>query len=228
MRKKIKSNRSPLAQSRIDYITFGNPGEVRKLITRYGYEPPSSLADLSDAVKELIRQEGKKVVADLVQLHPDKEAILSVVREPVVVQKESGQQLSFDSNKEVNRTNTTGCSSCGKATKTEDNFCGCSHAYDGQGKDEDDTSKLSEAELLQRYENLSKKDLNVEQSKEAADEVTRIWNELRKRNGTGNGSNGFTPLSLREILLILSLTIMAGVFIGMGVQSFRSTLKAAQ
>lgn len=216
MRKKIKSGRSPLAQSRIDYIAYGNPNEVSDLIARYGYEPPQSLPDLSDAVKELIRLEGKKVVADLVQLHPDKEAILSVVRQPATPQKENDVQLSFDSSNEVATPVKSGCSSCGKQPASEDSFCGCSHAYDNS--QEENASKLTDAELLQRYESLSKKD----QSKDAIDQVTALWNELRKRNTDVNTGSGFSPLSMREILLILSLTIMAGVFIGMGFQSFRA------
>lgn len=64
--------------NRIDYIVYSNPKGVRQLIYKEGYEPPKSLADLTKVTKILIKKLGKVFIKKLVQLHPDRKAILQV------------------------------------------------------------------------------------------------------------------------------------------------------
>ena len=77
MSAKEKKQKQPKAQNRIDYIVYGNPRGARKLMDRHGYIPPNNLQDVSRAVKLLVKQKGKPFIKELLQIHPEKEAILN-------------------------------------------------------------------------------------------------------------------------------------------------------
>lgn len=227
MEQAIKPRRSKLAQSRIDYIVFGNPGPVRNMIYDYGYEPPRSLPDLSGAVRELIRQEGKKAVIDLVKLHPDRDAILGAEKETTIA---IGEGKSEDNKEPVKKEpdtkpqeqSYTGCAACAARGKSEDSYCGgCNHAYDESSSSAssiEDLSGLNAAELLARYEALSKQAAASPKNKQLATEATRIWNEIRQRNQNppkkdeGAGT-GFTLTPQQRVVLMIVTGILVGTLI---------------
>lgn len=237
--KAVSSKRSPLAQSRIDYIVFGNPRDVKRLVYDYGYEPPKSLPDLSEAVRQLIRQRGKKVVVDLVKLHPDREAFLAAFQETTVkpddkitegqetkeqkvkpekeVKPEAkpGEQKNLDKNESV-------CTSCGKPGKVEDSYCGCSHSYDEPSEGlKVDITELDLDALMLRYEKISKQSSANPGDKEVAAEATRIWNEIRLRNEKKKTKQSIFSLTRREALVMISLAIVAGILVGLGFKESR-------
>ncbi len=68
------------AQNSIDYMVFHIPHIARKILVDCGYEPLDDPSDLAKAIKELIKIKGKPIIEELLQHHPDKKAIISVVK----------------------------------------------------------------------------------------------------------------------------------------------------
>lgn len=237
------TKRSRYAQSRIDYIVYGNPAPVRKLVSDFGYEVPEKLKDLREVVKDLIREEGKSAVVELVKLHPDREAILGIERKPEaepqqqpvipasVVSAPVPPEEKTEAKKieqEPLETKKEKCSHCGKlsSTKTEDSYCGCNHSYnDGSTAiSADDLTKLTATELMARYENLTKQSASDPENKSIAEEATRTWNQLRQRNqnapAEAKASSDFT-VNLKEAFFIIGITMLGGLLIGVSVMVVR-------
>lgn len=235
-----KPKRSRFAQSRIDYIVFGNPQQVGKLLYDYGFVPPKSLEQLSEAVHELIRSKGRSVVADLVKLHPDREVILGLAEsatvpygDPKVKEQQEEPLKPEDETNEENKPSAPAdktkqkpeCATCGKRHQNEDSYCGCNHAYnsyDDPGTSKDNLGNLELSELMVRYEVLSKQSLANPENKATADEATRIWNEIRERNQSQKKKEPLFSIGYKEAFIILSLTIIAGILVGWGVRVPRS------
>ena len=120
-----RSKRSRFAQERIPYIVYGNPSGVRKLIHSYGFEVPENIHDLVDAARELISLERRDAVLDLIQLHPDKGAILKAT-----------EQDSF-------------CGACSSYSyNSEDNYCtGCGHMNYDDEPNKADTQSTAGVEI---------------------------------------------------------------------------------
>jgi hypothetical protein len=197
MRKKKTGipGRSKLAQSRIDYITFGNPVAVGKMLNDYGYEAPESLPELPGAVRELIRLEGKKAVADLVKLHPDRGAILETVNllPPATTVMTEHKKPEPENKKEATEGEKKNCrcESCAKRNRQEDSFCGCQHSYNSYNAFTQDTfdkiSAMETAELLRQYDVLRRKATANPSNKNLADETMLVWNEIRQRSNRAPG-----------------------------------------
>lgn len=62
--------------NRIDYIVYSNPTGARNIIDKYGYQAPSNKRELCAAMKQLVREQGKPVIKELLLIHPEKEIIL--------------------------------------------------------------------------------------------------------------------------------------------------------
>lgn len=160
-----KKNKKGLAQNSIDYIVYSNPAPVRKILYDCGYQAPRSLPLLVKATKELIQKEGTSVVQELLKVHPDKKAILSL------------------STKEKKKS----CNSCNHDNyNSEDNFCGsCGHSnYSGSGDEDsflDQFSDLSDTEVQKYYDRIRKKSNSNPEDQKLASEVQMVWNELRQR-----------------------------------------------
>ncbi len=103
-----------LGQNRIDYIVYHNILEAQKLLYDQGFESPEDPDDLVEAIKELVRKEGRVIIEALLKIHPDKKAILAI-NGTVKVCENCKEKLGQSKNK--------GCASCTKATAPlEDNF----------------------------------------------------------------------------------------------------------
>ena len=137
----MKRNNNPknLAQNRIDYIVFHNTDAANNLLFDYGFEKIESQQHLSQAVKELVKNKGRKVIKDLLAIHPDKAAIL-----------------------QVNTVIDSKCAACGKnavvhtersrSTKAE-NYCkSCGHSnYAGSGDEDSFLSQFSSYDDKENY-----------------------------------------------------------------------------
>jgi len=75
---KKKLNPSRYAQNRIEYIIYGNPKAARNLLYEYGYEIPENIKDVAKSFKLLIQKKGRKIIKDLILIHPEKDIILKV------------------------------------------------------------------------------------------------------------------------------------------------------
>jgi hypothetical protein len=240
MREKHKAarGRSKLAQSRIDYITYGNPVGVGKLLNDYGYEAPGTIPELPGAIRELIRMEGTKAITDLVKLHPDREVILKTANllpasttTPAPKQPEPIAENKKEEEREVKKESPV-CESCTKKTKREDSYCGCQHSYNSYDSydsfDEsilDKIASMETAELMKRYETLRKSATANPSNKNLADETMLVWNEIRQRTNraqaekpnakASESATGKTiPLSRQEGMLLFGITIALAVIIG--------------
>ncbi len=201
--------RSKHAQNRIAYIVYSNPAAVRKLIDEHGFEPPRHIHDLVEGTKQLVRRKGRKVVKELIKLHPDRKAILRV------------EKIKEDSY----------CSACSNYSYDPvDNFCGtCGHsAYTGQENRSDFLDQLIAMglkELEELYGNVVKKSNKDPNDKNLAEEVRLVWNELRlrKKEPITSKSTIDEPepeirdgilIKPKEAMLFLGLTLVAGGLIG--------------
>ena len=201
---KNTSKRSKFIQNRIDYIVYGNPKAVSRLIYDYGYEPPENPHDLVKAAKILIQKRGRKAVKELIKLHPDKKAILKVER---------GKEDNY-------------CGACGSYSyQPSDNYCGvCGHShYDGEGDKStflDQLVDMGKVELEEYYQSVLRKSNNNPDDSNLAEEVQIVWNELRNRKEENKQEvekeekehNEFRQA--KEGLIILGLVFIAGVLVG--------------
>lgn len=212
MRKKGKSHRSRFAQNRIEYIVYGNPEKAKQLVENYGFESPRDVHGLVGAVKELVRRKGRKVIKDLIKIHPDKRAIIKMSR-----QREDNY-----------------CGACNSHSyNPEDNFCGsCGHSnYTGDTDVGDFINKLvkmNTSELEKYYQDTMSKSNADPDNMDLADEVQIVWNELRqrktdKKEEEKEKKEEKSPLIppafvSQQGMVVLGLTLLAGVLVGASIK----------
>jgi hypothetical protein len=208
-----------IQRSRIDYIVNGNPEGVRKLVYDLGYEAPDNNKELSQVVRQLIRREGRSVTEALVKLHPDKEVILDLEKD----KKEEVKEVKVEK-KECDCNN---CQKKKEIKKAEDSFCGCQH-YSYTGSPEQKTENLASmamTELQSRYESLVKKSTEHPEDTSIQKQVMQAWDELRNRikndkdllektSEEKKDKASCVLVSYKEGLLILGLTLFAGLIMG--------------
>ncbi len=195
-----------LAQNSIDYIVLSNPDPIRKIIFDCGYEVPEDLHTLVKATKELIQKNGKSVISEVLQHHPDKKAILAL------------------NTKEKKKP----CNSCNNTNyNSEDNFCGvCGHSnYNGSGDEDsflDQFSDTSDKEVKSYYDRIVKKSNANPEDQKLASEVQMVWNEMRQRKGIESDKDS-KPTFLesqkasvvgKDEIVLLSVVFIAGYLVG--------------
>lgn len=189
------------AQNSIDYIVYHNPDSVGKFLYECGYEVPKNTHSLVKVIKELIQKEGKPIISELLKLHPDKKAILSVSKR----QKKP-------------------CNACGNDNYfDEDNFCGaCGHSnYNGSGDEDsflDQFTDKTDTELQRYYDKIVKKSNADPEDQKLAQEVQLVWNEIRQRKTQEDGSEKSQTLweliSNNNEVLVMGLIFIAGYLVG--------------
>ena len=165
MQNRNKKRRSRFAQNKIAYIVYNRQKEARELVNSYGYEAPKDVHSLVETVKLLVKKKGIKAIKDLIQIHPDKKAILKYGKP---------EEDNF-------------CGACGNSSYIpEDNYCGgCGHVnFTGSTDVGKFLSRLEnmETEALEKYyqEVLNRANKSPGDN-QLADEVQLVWNELRGR-----------------------------------------------
>ena len=154
-----------LGQNRIDYIVYHNILEAQKLLYDQGFESPEDPDDIVEAIKELVRKEGRVIIEALLKIHPDKKAILAIADLPKVCER-CKTKLGQSKNK--------GCASCSKATvPTEDNFLADPNALDDKarlnylvGKYTSNPSKENEKEVETHWDSIRTKPKEEEEEEE--------------------------------------------------------------
>ena len=198
----MKTTKGHSAPNSIEYIVKSNPGPVRKLIYDCGYEPPQRLRHLVKATKELVQKKGEPIIVELLEIHPDKNAIRSLP-----TKKKKG-----------------GCNACNNDSyNEEDNFCGaCGHSnYNGTGDEDsflDQFTDTSDKVLEKYYNHIVKKSNADPENQKLASEVQMVWNELRQRRAITSGdkpSNPSGPLLKgrvfkRDEIILMSLGFLGG------------------
>ena len=201
-----------LAQNRIDYIVYHNPEKVSDLLDGYGFEVPDNPTHLAEAMRELVRRRGRKVIKELIEIHPDKQAIL---------------KLNTDTNKSV-------CESCqNDSYNNEQNSCNsCGYSkYRGSVDQYSFINQFENYKLpeLQNYYNRILKESNKNPNeKSLAQEVQLVWNELRTRKAIAKKQAEYTPTKeklrfapTKEDLIIVGMVFFTGILIGNGL-TFKS------
>ncbi len=199
---------SKLAQNRIDYIVYHNVENVSNLLDEYGFVVPENPKHLAQAIRELVRKRGRKVIKQLIELHPDKETILklnSVV--PIKSVCESCQNDSY------NDTQNT-CDSCGYSKSS-----GSTNEYNFLNQFEN--YKLDELQAY--YDRILKESNKNPNDKKLAQEVQLVWNEIRTRKAIAKKQVEYAPTSgkfrftpTKEDLIIVGVVFITGIIIGNG------------
>ncbi|WP_010520464.1 hypothetical protein [Aquimarina agarivorans] len=196
-----------LAQNKIDYIVFHNPKKVSELLYNQGYEPPKDPIALSEAIKELSRKKGRTFIEDLVQLHPDKQTILSVNQSKAI----------------------SNCGACkNDSYNTEGNYCkSCGHSnYMGSGDEDSFLGQFEDYkdnELEKYYRDIVRKSNDAPENKNLAQEVQMIWNEIRKRKEKPSKPEQSPKeyqrkLISRDDLILIGVVFCAGALVGHGLK----------
>ena len=212
---KKQSNTNHLGQNKIDYIVFHNATDVSKLLENYGFEAPKHPKHLAEAIKELARKKGRKVIKELIKLHPDKQAILSISK---------SEEDSF-------------CGACSNDSyNTEGNFCkACGHSnYAGAGDEKSFMSQFEnykDRELERYYQTIVKKSNANPQDKNLAQEVQMVWNEIRTRKLAIKKEEATAPESSKRFgitkdeLILFGVVFIAGALVGHGLKFNFSNVK---
>ena len=207
--------RSKYAQNRIAYIVYGNPDGARKFLFDQGYHPPKNIHDLVKATKELVKNQGKSIVPHLLTIHPEKDLILKL-NQPESNQKED----SF-------------CGACGSSSfNPESNFCGAfgNSNFGGDsnldvGDYIDQLVDMTTSQLEKHYQEVLAASNKKPEDLSLMEEVQLVWNELRQRklsaeSPTKEEPKGKDRFSVsKDGLVILGLTLVAGVLIGSSIKS---------
>ncbi|WP_046756629.1 hypothetical protein [Kordia jejudonensis] len=201
-----------LAQNRIDYIVYHNSEKVSDMLEDYGFEVPENPKHLAEAMRELVRKRGRKIIKELIAIHPDKEAILKLEPKDNLSVCESCQNDSYS-----NATNS--CNSCGFSNyishQTEYSFT-------------DEYEHLSAEELQKLYDKILKESNLNPSDRKKAETVQKLWNELRvrkaiarkkKQPSTSTGKFKFGPTKVD--FMIIGVTLLIGIVIGSGL-NFKS------
>ncbi|WP_299213706.1 hypothetical protein [uncultured Dokdonia sp.] len=184
-----------LGQNRIDYIVYHNILEAQKLLYDEGFESVEDPEDLVDAIKELVREKGRKIIEALLKIHPDKKAILSMVSPPKVCE---------NCKTKLDDTKKSGCGSCKKASALpQDNFI----------------SESGETDRNTRLEALIKKHRATPNDSELEKEIEALWNSLRSDAPTPplkeelKTETSYALLTKRELGIYASI-FGVGMFMG--------------
>ena len=211
MQKQQHKKRSGFAQNKIAYIVYSKQKEARELVNNYGYEDPKDVHSLVETVKLLVKKKGRKVVKDLIQIHPDKKAI-----------------LKYSQPEEDNF-----CGACGNSTYIpEDNYCGgCGHVnFTGStdiGKFLNRLENLDTEALEKYYREILNKANKSPEDNRLADEVQLVWNELRQRmegikkekEEEKTEENSFYKHVKKSELTIAGVILLTGILIGSAFKS---------
>lgn len=195
------------AQNSIDYIIYSDPKQARRLLDQYGYAAPGNVHQLVQTVKRVVRRKGKPFIRELLEIHPDRKALLSIVQ-----------------NREAHY-----CHACSSYSyQPEGNYCGtCGHsAYTGPDSQSGFLKRLAGmglSELETLYQNIVAQSNKEPQNQTLSEEVRLVWNELRtrKKDTPAPASDSTKPhaesgirVRPKDAMLILALTLVAGGLIG--------------
>jgi uncharacterized protein YecT (DUF1311 family) len=212
---KKQSHSNTLGQNRIDYIVYHNADDVSQLLEQYGFEAPDNPKHLAEAIKELTRKKGRKVIKELLQLHPDKDAILKLN-----TPKEDGF-----------------CGACSNDSyNTESNYCAsCGHSnYAGSGNEDSFLSQFEsykDKELERYYQTIVKKSNTNPQDKNLAQEVQMVWNEIRTRKLALKKEDEPKPETSKSFsitkdeMILFGVVFIAGALVGHGLKFNFSNVK---
>jgi ribosomal protein L37E len=200
-----------LAQNRIDYIVYHNIEKASDLLEDYGFEVPDNPKHLAEAIRELVRKRGRRVIKELIAIHPDKQAILQIEPKSNLSVCEACQNDSYDNA-------TSSCNSCGFSNyvshQTEYNFT-------------DEYENLSQKELQSLYDKILKESNLNPNDRKKAEKVQQVWNELRirkaiskkQRQSDSSAQPLFAPT--KKDVMIVGIVFLTGLLIGNGL-TFKS------
>lgn len=200
MRNTALNNPTP---DRIEYIVYSHPDKVESLIEGYGYEAPEDLEELVETMKFLIRKYKKKAVIDLLKIHPDRKALLSL---------EEPKEDNF-------------CSACANQNYNgEEHSCGCGGHSNYTGSRTDFIAQLQEmgeTELEEHYAKLLDKSNQNPNDKKLSEELQLVWNRFRnikKTEASEKTERILHPLEFQRsaFYTLLGVSLVIGVVIGTG------------
>jgi hypothetical protein len=147
--------------NRINYIVQENPEGVASTLKGEGINPSSDIKELTGQTKAWIQKEGKTAVVKLLQVHPEKRAILSAHQSGFVNYGGCGCKSSFDG------------SPCPCSSKS-------SYSVDGLS----DLEAMDERELGLHYKDLKRLLKQFPDDEELRKEVETVWQLIRSNSNS--------------------------------------------
>lgn len=92
------------------YITANYPVQARKLLIKYGYNPPKMIV-MPEYLRSAVASKKMPFFREMMELHPDKDVILELFSNP-----SNSLHASFDGPGISDRPDTSGCK-CGSCQK---------------------------------------------------------------------------------------------------------------
>lgn len=163
--------------NRIDYIVSENPIGVAEILLVEGIEPAIEMESLIDQTKLWIQENGKDAIVKLLQVHPEKDAILTANAEIFDSFSGCGCKSSFDG------------SACGCKSSFDGSACGCKSSFDGaknnpiQYSEERENiiaelERKDQAELELHYKQLKRLLKKFPDDEELRSEIELTWDYL--------------------------------------------------
>lgn len=162
--------------NRIEYIVQENPNGVSTTLLSEGIQPSTDIRKLIDQTKLWIQKGGKEAVIKLLQVHPEKNAIISA---------------------NANEFENYGGCGCGGKSSFDGSGCGCKSSFNGspcpcksKSSFSEDSEKqkiikelsvLSEQELLLHYKSLKRLLEKFPDDEKLRTEVEITWEHLKSQ-----------------------------------------------
>ena len=156
--------------NRINYIVQENPKGVADALLAAGIKPSSNREVLTKQTKAWIQKEGKAAVIKLLQVHPEKKAILSANQSGFDNYGSCGCKSSFDG------------SACGCKSSFDGSTCPCNSKSSYSKEDLKELEAMNEKELRQHYKDLKNLLKQFPDDEELRKEVEMVWQFIRSNN----------------------------------------------
>ena len=174
--------------NRIDYIVQENPIGVATTLLAEGIQPSSDISTLIAQTKLWIQKGGKESIIKLLQVHPEKNAIISANTPEFQNYDGCSCESSFDG------------SGCGCKSSFDGTACSCA----SKSSFSEDTAKqniqkgltvMGEKELLLHYKDLKRLLEKFPNDDELRSEVEITWEYLKSHKSLDKNSNTITAKS---------------------------------
>lgn len=160
--------------NRINYIVQENPNGVAETLLAEGINPSTELEVLTKQTKQWVQKAGKSAIIKLLQVHPEKAAILSANASEV---KSCDCKSSFDG------------SGCGCKSSFDGSACACSQKSSYSEDQLTELKEMNDKELQLHYQELKRLLKQFPDDEELQNEVETVWQFIRAKKSNASLAN---------------------------------------
>ncbi len=190
--------------NRINYIVEENPKGVSSVLLADGINPSSNIDVLIKQTKGWIQKRGQAAIIKLLQVHPEKNAILSANQSKFENFGGCPCKSSFDG------------SSC-KCSSFDGSACSCSKS--SYSEELGELEKMDKKELKKHYNELKRLLKRFPEDKELREEVETVWQHLKSKKQRKNSTRAkkqpiqSTGNNSKAVFSVTSKDLAVGSFI---------------